>query len=576
MESKKKKNGSGQKVCALHRRAMSLDHILVDTTHTFSPPPMDHTLSAAIRPPFIGSLCRNVPNDESQDSQDSRYASALAVPHEFATQHDPCANRQHIPFIHILDDDSLLIIFFFCRLVLFAEDEVDYLFDFHREECVHGRWWYKLIHICSRWRYLVFASASYLRLCLVCTYGTPVADVLAHSPPLPLIIDYRTREFAAEDEEGIILALQHRDRVCRINLDIPMPNVQKVLLTMDDVFPTLEYLNIGPLIKDNMCSVLPKTFQAPHLRHLILFNFAIPIRSPSLTTAVGLVTLYLDWIHQSAYFPPNDLLQRLSLMPQLEVLGIGFHSPVPNREVEMQLLDTPTMTHITLPNLRWFYFRGISAYLEALLPRMTTPLLEKLEIIFFNQLTFSFTHFLQFISTRENLRFHSTDFWFTPRALGMEVYPDHGAKTYALRVDVLCAHLDWQVASAAQISDALRTAFSAVERITLRYRRRFARLEDRKNAADRTHWRELLRSFGNVKTLRVADDDLIMPVSNCLRPDDEESPMELLPELKELKYGNITSRSDTGLEFTSFIDAREKAGHPVTLTRLRKRLLGKA
>ena len=530
---------------------------------------MGHTLSAAIRPPSIRGLCRNVPNDEFKNYQDSRYASALAVPHEFVTQHDPYTNRPHIPSIHILDDDSLLRIFFFYRLVLFGEFEDDHMFRLQARECAHGRWWHKLIHVCRRWRYLVFASASHLGLCLVCTHGTPVADMLAYFPPLPLVI-YHTdfaREMTAEDEEGIILALQHRDRVRRISLKIPTPNLKKVLLSMDDEFPILEYLDIGRLIKHNMSLVLPKTFQAPHLRHLILINFAIPIRSPLLTTAVGLVTLSLDWIHPSAYFPPNDLLQRLSLMPQLEVLWIGFHSPVPNREVEMQLLDTPTMTHITLPNLRWFAFQGVSAYLEALLPWMTTPLLEVLQILFFNQLTFSFTHLLQFISTRENLTFRSAGFWFSPHALTMEVYPDHGAKTCALGMKVLCDHLDWQVASAAQIYDALRTAFSAVECIILRDGSGFSPLEDRENAPDRTHWRELLRSFGNVKTLRVADDDLVMPVSHCLRPDDEESPMELLPELKELEYVYFAS-NDAGEEFTSFIDAREKAGLPVTLTRL--------
>ena len=377
---------------------------------------MAHTLSAAIRPPFIGSLFGSVPNDESQDSQDSRYASAHAVPHEFATQHDPCANRPHIPPVHIPDDDSLLRIFFFCRLVLFEVVEDYYPCRSEEEECAYRHWWYKLIHVCRRWRYLVFASASHVGLCLVCTHGTPVAKMLAYSLPLPLTINYdnRVRAITAEDEEGILLALQHRDRVRRIRLRTPIPNLQKVLLTMDDEFPMLEYLSIGCLIKQNTGLVLPKTFQAPHLRHLLLFNFAIPIRSPLLTTAVGLVTLTLDWIHPSAYFPPNDLLQRLSLMPQLEVLRIGFHSPVPNHEVEMQLLDTPTMTHITLPNLRFFAFKGVNAYLEALLPRMTTPSLEKLHINFFNQLTFSFTHFLQFISTRENLRIRSAEFRFSP------------------------------------------------------------------------------------------------------------------------------------------------------------------
>ena len=475
--------------------------------------------------------------------------------------------RPHRPSIHILDDDSLLNIFFLYRPVLLDEDEDIRLLVVRR---AREHWWYKFTHVCRRWRHLVLASASHLGLCLICKYGTPVADMLAHSPPLPLIIDYRARDITAEDEEeGIILALQHRNRVRRIRLRIPIPSLQKVLLAIDDEFPILEHIYIVPLAKHDMRLILPKTFQAPHLRRLLLSNFAIPIRSPLLTTTVGLVALSLEWIHPSAYFRPNDLLQRLSLMPQLELLAIGFHSPVPNREVEIQLLDTPTMTHITLPNLRWFLFEGVSIYLEALLPRMTTPLLKQLEIIFFNQLTFPVPHLLQFIDTRENLRFHSAVFRFSPRGLTMQVYPQNGAKIYALGMKVLCTCLGWQVASAAQIYDALRTAFSAVEHITLHYGSGFTLLEHQQNPANRSQWRELLRSFGNLKTLCVVDNDLVTQVSHCLRPDDEGPPMELLPELKELEY-EFFSSGDAGDVFTSFIDSREKAGHPITLTRLER------
>ena len=77
------------------------------------------------------------------------------------------------------------------------------------------RWWYRLVQVCRRWRYLVLESASYLRLSLVCTHGTPVADMLAHSPPLPIIIDHvdQNSHIISRDEEGILLALRHRDSV---------------------------------------------------------------------------------------------------------------------------------------------------------------------------------------------------------------------------------------------------------------------------------------------------------------------------------------------------------------------------
>ena len=125
-----------------------------------------------------------------------------------------------ITYIHNLNDDSLLSIFYLCRPNVSGLDEFG---NARWGNWVRERWWYKFVHVCRRWRYLILDSATYLGLCLVCTYGTPIADMLANSPRFPLIIDYdpligSNQDFTAEDEERIILGLQHRDRVCRINL----------------------------------------------------------------------------------------------------------------------------------------------------------------------------------------------------------------------------------------------------------------------------------------------------------------------------------------------------------------------
>jgi hypothetical protein len=66
-----------------------------------------------------------------------------------------------------------------------------------------------------------------------------------------------------------------------------------------------------------------------------------------------------------------------------------------------------------------------------------------------------------------------------------------------------------------------------------------------------------------VKTLGVGDG-LVKALSYCLRLEDGEPPLELLPELQELIY---SARHDAGDVFTSFIDARQSAGRPVTLVR---------
>ena len=128
-------------------------------------------------------------------------------------------------FIHILNDDSLLNIFYHCRPVPLGDDEADDGGVLQRTEPDRERWWYKLAQVCRRWRFLAFASAYRLDICLVCTYGTPVAEMVAYSPSLPLAIDYvdQDREIAQEDEEGILFALQRRRRIRRIRLCIPYP-----------------------------------------------------------------------------------------------------------------------------------------------------------------------------------------------------------------------------------------------------------------------------------------------------------------------------------------------------------------
>jgi hypothetical protein len=111
-----------------------------------------------------------------------------------------------------------------------------------------------------------------------------------------------------EDEEGILLALQHRDRVEAIYLQLPVPTLQKLIIAIDDEFPALQYTHIGPPTKHDSHLTLPLTFEAPHLRRMMTAYLASTIGSTLLSTAIGLVELTLDWIHPSAYPHPNDLL----------------------------------------------------------------------------------------------------------------------------------------------------------------------------------------------------------------------------------------------------------------------------
>ena len=261
--------------------------------------------------------------------------------------------------------------------------------------------------------------------------------MLAHSPPLPLTVDYKVKDgISAEDEEGISLALEQRHRICHLGLYFPVQNLGNLVSAIDEEFPILEYLIVYLWAKDSMVLMLPETFQTPHLRHLTLGGFGCPIRLRLHPTALRLVTVSLVIDHPSDYFQPNILLQWISFIPQLENLDIAFTFPVPNRDVERQLTQASITRHITLPSLRFFWFRGVSAYLEVVVCRITTPRLEVLSIRLFMELTFSVPRLMQFMNTTENLVFDKADITFEDEYICVLMY-FRETDTYPFRVLVV-------------------------------------------------------------------------------------------------------------------------------------------
>jgi len=393
--------------------------------------------------------------------------------------------------------------------------------------------------------------------------------MLANSPPLPIVIDhikkYYKKPTNPKDEAGILIALQQHDRVRRIRLGVRILDMQKLLSSLDKEFPMLEYLCIMPMIKKwNARWIPPTRFQAPRLRHLILTDFAFPIRSLLLATGAsrGLVTLTLESVNPSADFSPNDLLKRLSLMYHLQSFAIDLNSSGLDYGVNGRL---SIMTHVNLPNLRSFAFQGQCAYLEALLPHLATPLLEKLYINLIDKLTLSVANLLPCIIPTENFidKVSSAVLRFNVWHCRVVLYPDVGARMYSLCLQLNGLYFDGEVAFAAQVLHVIRPVLSEVVHLTLEYQKvgTIFGMTQGHSQPDHTSWREVLGAFGNVKTLSM-HNDLVGEVSRSLRLDGGESSVDLLPELNKLEcYGS----GDTCDAFTPFIDARKNAGRPLIL-----------
>jgi hypothetical protein len=211
-----------------------------------------------------------------------------------------------IRLTYTLNDDVLLKVFDIYRLAhpdqyVDEDGELKYAWDRQHR-------WYKLTHLCRQWRNLISISPSHVCLNLVCTYGVPVANMLAHSPPLSLTIYYPnpSRGMTTDDESGILLALSYLDRVHRIFFCMPSSSLAKFITATDDQFSILERMHIRCLARTEETSslVFPVTFQAPNLRNLILSTASLPIGSPLLTTTPGIAVLILN-IPASVYFPPS-------------------------------------------------------------------------------------------------------------------------------------------------------------------------------------------------------------------------------------------------------------------------------
>ena len=293
----------------------------------------------------------------------------------------------------------------------------------------------------------------------------------------------------------------------------------------------------------------------------------IPVGSPLFTTMGNLVTLSLNFDIPWVYFHPNPLLQQLSLVPQLETSGNTFNTYFPSNDTESQLLRRAAMRRVT-PYLRRFGFQGANAYLEALLPSdHHFVFLERLQLYFLDQLIiYLILPRRQFMSSAETVWLNSVELTFLKDYIQVDARShDREFRTYRFCMSQGGRDLDWQLASLTKFIHTLRTVFSPVEHLVLRYDGHLTPLEFN-DEADPTQWCELFRIFDNTKALYM-NQAFVRPLFRFLLPGGGGSPTDLFPELREVWYS--TKDDSDGEFFAEFAYARRNAGRPVTIMHLK-------
>ncbi|KAH9171627.1 hypothetical protein EDB89DRAFT_1079496 [Lactarius sanguifluus] len=190
------------------------------------------------------------------------------------------------------------------------------------------RFWPRLVHICRKWRHIVFSSQQTLHLRLFCTHGTPVLKALDCWPALPIVMTYGGPPAldppVPKDEKNIMAALKRSDRVISISLTVTRSLLAK-MFKIKKTFSELEELFL--LSRDNIQVTLPSAFLwGPRLRRLHLTGIDFPEPLRHLSSSGNLVDIRLHGISNSGFLSSKALTNTLSEMARLQSLLL---KPIP-------------------------------------------------------------------------------------------------------------------------------------------------------------------------------------------------------------------------------------------------------
>ncbi|KAI0263936.1 hypothetical protein BC834DRAFT_884637, partial [Gloeopeniophorella convolvens] len=272
--------------------------------------------------------------------------------------------------INTLPDDALLEVFDWFRL---WEERLGKRY----------RWtWYTLAHVCYRWRQLVFASPERLGLRYRITYRSPVADILRHPHPLPLVLDYQSGvgvyPWSPEAIDGFALALEQLDRVQEICLRVGSSDqLDRIFEMMAGPARQLEHLSITSTCAARWFPVTLFGGHAPALRTLSLEHVLFPLHSSSWLVRLSVVF----FIEDVDALVLDKLFESVHAMGQLEHLRLIFF-PQDTRIPNEDRLVHFSGTRASLASLHEIYFNGPSVLFEALASRIDAPNLSKIDLLF--------------------------------------------------------------------------------------------------------------------------------------------------------------------------------------------------
>ena len=450
--------------------------------------------------------------------------------------------------IDILPDEILLAIFdFYVKVYWETKREIEK--------------WQSLVHVCRRWRSIVFRSPCRLDLQLAGTPDTPVRETLEVWPALPLFVKLNADPEQTEGLDNTIAILEHSDRVYHIELTVDASSLEIVLAAMQVPFPELTHLE---LTSYQSYAALPDSFlggSAPRLRYLCMMGIPFPGLPKLLLSATQLVRLHLCDIPHSGSISPEAMAIVLSTLTRLESFQLEFQSPRSHPDLASR--RPPPLTCSIVSALTELNFYGVNEYFDDLVAHIDAPRLDELHIGFFDQIVFNPLQFIRFISRTPKLNALEKA---SVQFLDSLVFVKLSSGSRMLKVVITCEELVRQISSLKQLFSSSLPPLSTCEDLHISVSLYGKPWRD---IIESTLWLELLRPFIAVKNLYLSEK-----ITQCIMPTLQElvgnRTTEVLPNLEHIFLKKFHLSGPYQEVIMRFVDARKVTNHPVTVSRLQE------
>ena len=463
-------------------------------------------------------------------------------------------------------------------------------FDFYlHEEDIEA--WHTLVHVCQKWRILVFGSPRRLDVRLLCTHRAPARKMLDIWPQFPIVTSCdghgRKGVWLESCTDNLIAALEHNDRVCELDLNIVFSTIWEDLFpALQQPFPVLTRVKLHQITP--IPWELPDLFLGgsapPHLQTLILDQIQFPGLPRLLSSATHLVSLKLLQLSDLGRMSPEAMASCLSMLNMLEILQIEFSTSSPSYQRSQH---PPQQSRALLPVLSQLHYLGIGEYLEDLVARIDAPLLEKL-ILTFDYPIFDSFQLIHFVERTTKLKaldearlvFSGCDSSITfPQIIDgrLELEISYGVSDgrFSILMRVCAVSLPRVFIPAVKHlyiqnrSFLPRCIFPAV---TLLHRSIEKVLEWQqlwqgawRGQADNSQWLELLQPFTAVRDLYISRE-FVPKIAPALQELVGERVTEVLPALQTLFFEEPLSPGPDQEAIEEFISARRLAGYPIDVS----------